>query len=222
MCCADIKILKKWFIILAVIFSLCLLCLSSLFFYLVGKHYPCEQWTTKEDTASFTSFYLTIIFLPLVFFFKVKINSLNKSTSTVDGGNVAPHLIELHEIIYPDDDYYNFTALKIEVQRLNSNDLKPKLKASKTQLKNLITNLKNKVNNDTKAIMDLYLQSHAQMIVQNKEDDTFAQAQLTNFENALQNYLTQDELKELRIWQKKTLDLKQRLNNCQEWAENLA
>ena len=79
----------------------------------------------------------------------------------------------MNEIICPDGNF-EFPRFKEEVLRLKSKELEPQLKMNKTQLTNLITNLQNKVGNDAKAIIDLYLQAHAQIIVQNKEDDTFA------------------------------------------------
>ncbi|RIA86851.1 hypothetical protein C1645_828630 [Glomus cerebriforme] len=135
---------------------------------------------------------------------------LMRYISCREGGYVKDELIELNEIIYPDSNF-NFPRLKAELQKLKSKELNPQLKRSKNRLTRLITDLKNKVSNDAKAIMDLYLQAHAQMINQDKENDNFAQAQLTNFENALQNHLTQEELQTLRTQQKETLVLEQQL-----------
>jgi hypothetical protein len=91
---------------------------------------------------------------------------------------------------------FNYSRLKIK-----SNELEPQSRTNQTRLTKLITGLKNRINNE-RAIIDLYLQAHAQMITQEKENDTFAQSQLTNFEDALQNHLTQEELRTLLVEQK--------------------
>ncbi|RIA86850.1 hypothetical protein C1645_828629 [Glomus cerebriforme] len=193
------------------IFTICLLCFLSLAFYLVGEHYPFEQWTDGEKNAFIVFFTLGALFfwfsLVLLIYSERKRNWVDKK------------LIELNEIIYPEGSKFNFPRLKAEVQKLQSKELEPQLKRNQNQLTKLITNLQNKVNDDAKAIMDLYLQAHAQMITQDKEDDTFAQAQLTNYENALQDHLTQKELQKLRIQQKETLGLEQRLNNLRDSRE---
>ena len=109
--------------------------------------------------------------------------------------------------------------MKNEVLKLKSKELESKLKTSQTQLTGLITQLQNQVNNDEKAIINLYLQTYAQMMIaQVKENnDTFAQGQLTNFEDALQNNLTQKELQSLRTLQKETLVIEQHINNLKNY-----
>ena len=190
-------------------------CLLILIPYLVGQHYPFNQWTNVEQLIFIILFPTGFVFGFIGCYIGPKLGSLKNSTSTDEGGSVVPQLIELNEIIYPDSNY-DFSRLKQKVQKLKLKELEPQLELNKTQLTNLIANLQNRASNDIKGVMDLYLQSHAQMIVQNKENDSYAQAQLINFENALQNHLTQDELKALRTFQKEILVSEQQINNFRE------
>jgi hypothetical protein len=192
----------------------CLFCFASvgfLFPYLVGQHYPFKQWTAGEKLAF-------IILFPLAWFFSFCACWLDQVKQDPIPNNISPQLIELNEIIYPDSNF-DFSRLKRGVRKLKTEELETQLEVNKAQLTSLVTNLKNKVNNDAKTVMDLYLQNYTQMIVQNKENDTFAQAQLTTLENALNDQLTQDELATLRKRKKETLVSTQQLSNLQNKNE---
>ncbi|GBB99552.1 hypothetical protein RclHR1_03560007 [Rhizophagus clarus] len=168
-------------------------------------------WTEGEKTAFKTLFILGGIFGIIALFTGLEHNYLLETTSTLYGGVVDPELMELNEILYVDKKFY-FPELKREIIKLKSNELGPHLKTSQTRLTQFIAELQNKVNNDLKVIIDLYLQAHAQMITQKKENDTFARSHLTNYENILLNHLTQGELETLRAQQKDTLALEQHFN----------
>src|ERR1051325_310275 len=96
----------------ASIFIICLLSFISLFFYLVGVHYPFEKWEkrsdvypfevlekypgwTEEEKTAFTSLFVLggISFLATAIFGCVS-DCYVRSVSTEHGGNVAPQLIE--------------------------------------------------------------------------------------------------------------------------------
>jgi hypothetical protein len=191
---------------------LCFLSFMSLFFYLVGMHYPFEGWMKGEKIAFITIFVLGGVATLYAIGIFLDYQSISRTISTDNGGLVDPKLIELNEILYTDK-VFNYSELKHEVLKLKSNELEPQLRTSQIRLTKLITGLKNRVTNDVRAIIDLYLQAHALMITQEKENDTFAQSQLTNFEDALQNHLTQEELRTLLVEQKDTLALEKHLNN---------
>ena len=94
-----------------------------------------------------------------------KVESLKGPPPTVN------QLVELNEIIYPESNY-DFPRLKQEVQRLKSLRLKELESQLETKKKTINKFYKTKL---ARIIMDLYLQSHAQMIAQNKDDDAYAQ-----------------------------------------------
>ncbi|GBB99553.1 hypothetical protein RclHR1_03560008 [Rhizophagus clarus] len=219
-----------FFVPTLVISIFCVLSLVSFFFYLVGTYYPFAEtqpvyengveiqnyapgWLKSEQTAFIVLFVLGGIFFILAFISLGMYDDANRGLNQgLNQGLINPRLMKLNKILYFDEEV-NFPQLKEKVIKLKSNELEPQLRAYQTRLMKLIAILKNKVNNDVKAIIDLYLQAHAQMITQEKENDTFAQSQLTNFEDALQSHLIKEELKTLRRQQKETLALEKHLNN---------
>lgn len=90
------------------------LCLAFLFPYLVGQHYPFEQWTEGESLAFIILFPTTWIvsFIACCLWSQV-------GTTTSTPSATVDQLIELNEIIYPESNY-DFPRLKQEVQKLKS------------------------------------------------------------------------------------------------------
>src|SRR6266498_4572737 len=109
----NIKTVKNIFIISAVIFSLSFLCFVFLFPYLVGTHYPFKQWTAGERLAFIIFLSAAVLFGIFTCCFDWEISYLERSASTVNGVYVAPQLIELNEIIYPNDNF-DFPRLKVK------------------------------------------------------------------------------------------------------------
>ena len=200
---SNINTAKRLLVTSVVIPVIIFLSLFSILINDVSVNYPYAVWE-KEIIGVFYTF----LTLGVIFFFATWYYGL----SYISESSVSPLLIHLNEIIYPNKDF-NFPQLKSEIIKLKSNELKPKLTTSQAQLTELITKLQNKVSNDAKAIIELFLQAHAQMISQDKENDSFVQNQLINFEDTLQNHLTKEELQSLRELQKETLYLEKHLNN---------
>lgn len=130
----------------------------------------------------------------------------------VQAQELQSQLNELNNIICPENDF-NFTNLKKEIQRLKAKELIPQWQNKKSQLTDLTTTLQNKVGNELKSIVALYLQIQEQMISQEQENNTFTQGQLTAYQSILGQKVSEKELLELTQLQKEVVNLKRRLGD---------
>jgi hypothetical protein len=114
-------------------------------------------------------------------------------------------LRELNNIILPKSDF-DFLTLKEEITRLKTNELIPQNKNQKTELEKLITNIKSQAGTSFAGTVDLLLQTHQQILAQQKENDPFAQGQLETFKKILlsQAKLTTEEIQSLLTKQKES------------------
>ena len=93
------KILKDFATLVCVIPYVTFLCLAFFFPYLVGQHYPFDQWMAGEKLVFIILFPMTWVVGFIACWIWPKVESLKGPPPTVN------QLVELNEIIYPDSNY---------------------------------------------------------------------------------------------------------------------
>ncbi|CAG8456335.1 536_t:CDS:2 [Acaulospora colombiana] len=124
---------------------------------------------------------------------------------------------ELNKILLPGSKL-NYIHLKEEIKRLKLKDFAPYFQQKKEKYDQLTTNCKDKAGDNLKAILELFLQTRKQIIVQsNINDNDFAKGQLYGQVNTcqalLQSKFTQEEIESLSSKHDEMLKLEEQLDN---------
>jgi len=102
---------------------------------------------------------------------------------------------------------------QIENQEQTMNGVKIQLiQNKKTQLTELIVNLRQKSGSSLEKVFELYLETYISMVRQEKENDNFFQGQLTALEKVLSEKLNKEELEKITQLQREVLKLEEQLN----------
>jgi hypothetical protein len=118
---------------------------------------------------------------------------------------------ELVDIVFSPNADFDFNKLKKEIKELKLKFYLPYFQKEKDAFAKLITDAKEKAGTNLERFLGLLLQIQKQIIENQKENDSFAQGQLSAYQIILQEKLDYDELQKLLNEQKKLLTLEEQL-----------
>ena len=139
--------------------------------------------------------------------------------NTIDSGlNHYKQLEELANLLLPNTSY-NIVKLKQEMIRLKIAELAPQVRSKKSQLEQLTIDAKNKAGTNLEMVVNLLLTTQIDIVKEKKSNDSFAQKQLVNIENILQEKLTNEEIRALQSKQAEVFTLEKCLKELQQNQE---